>query len=119
MRADLGAVCRIGDIPAEDVGLPGLDLAGAGNDGEQRRLADAVGSDQPNHAPGRKSECDAVEGRGLAVTLSDVLDAPDSRPGRRSGGATFSGHCVIGVGMLGGALGCRLVGQATEGSVRT
>ena len=61
-RADRGAVRGIGHVAAEHANLPGLDLPGAGNDGQQRRLADAVGPDQPDDAAGRKRERDGVEG---------------------------------------------------------
>ena len=102
-RADRGAVRRIGDVPAEDTHLPGLDLPSAGDDGEQRRLADAVGPNQPDHAAGRQRERDAVECGPLSVTMRDVVEARDR--------IAAPGH--------GGALACSLGGQSIEGSVRT
>ena len=68
-RADRCAVRGICHVAAENVDLAGLDLPGAGNDAQQRRLADAVGADQPDDAAGRKRERDAVERGNLAVTM--------------------------------------------------
>ena len=101
MRAQT-SVRRIGDIPAEDVGLPGLDLAGAGNDGEQRRLTDAVGSDEPDYFLGRKCQAHGVERRHSAITMGNVIEIRDR---------LASGH--------GGGLDCRLAGQTVAVSVRT
>ena len=52
-RADGGAVRRHRRCRRRARDAPGLDLPGAGDEAEQRRLADAVGTDQPDHAAGR------------------------------------------------------------------
>ena len=58
---DRGAVRRIGDIAAKHVTPARLHLPGAGDNAEQRRLADAVGADQSDHAAGRQRYRDIIE----------------------------------------------------------
>ena len=69
MRGQIAARCaESSHVAAEDESVSGLDLPCAGDDAEQRRLADAVGPDEPDHAAGRKLERDAVERDRRAVT---------------------------------------------------
>src|SRR5579862_434255 len=81
----------------------GLNPAGTGNNAEQRRFADAVGSDQTDHAAGGEFETDRVERRGTRITLRDVVQ-PRDRPDRGV-------HC-------GGSL-CSEAGHAAAESVLT
>ena len=60
-RTNRAAMPGIRHIAVEHEDAAGLDLARAGNDGEQRRLADPVGADQPDHAAGREGDRDVVE----------------------------------------------------------
>ena len=60
-RADGVAVRGVGDVAAEHLDRARLDLAYAGDQAEQRRLADAVRADQADHASGRDVEVDVVE----------------------------------------------------------
>ena len=105
MRGHTAARCaRIGHVAAEHVDLAGLDLPGAGDEAQQRRLADAVGPDQPDDAAGRKRQRHAVEGDRVAIPLRDIFEARDGAAARRS--------CTA-------RLACNCGGQATAGSVRT
>ena len=74
---DRGPMRRIAYVAVEDENASGLNMPCAGNDTEQRRLSDAVGPDEPDHAAGRKLDRDRVESDRFTVTLRDVLDARD------------------------------------------
>ena len=52
-RTDRGPMRRIRYVAVEDENASGLDLPRAGDDAQQRRLSDAVGPDEPDHAAGR------------------------------------------------------------------
>ena len=58
---DRGPMRRILHVAVEDENASGLDLPRAGDDAQQRRLSDAVGPDEPDHAAGRKLDRDLVE----------------------------------------------------------
>ena len=92
----------IGHVSVEHHHFAGLDLAHAGDQGEQRGLADAIGADQPNHALGRNIERDVIERERLAVSVRHPLDTGD---------CGFA-HC-------GGSFTASSEGQVTLGSVRT
>ena len=51
----------VGHVAAEDADLARLDLLRAGDQAHERRLADAVGADQADHAAGGDVEVEAVE----------------------------------------------------------
>ena len=53
-RTDSGAMRGIRHVAVEHEHAAGLDLARAGDEAEERRLADAVGADDPDHAAGRE-----------------------------------------------------------------
>ena len=92
----------VGDVAAEHLGAAGLNLARAGDDAEQRRLADAVRPDQADHASGGQRDTHRVERRRAPVALRDIVQARD-RPGQ-------SDHCVT--------RPCRAGGQAVPELVR-
>ena len=60
-RADRSAVTRIGHVAVQHLDPAGLDLAGAGDDGEQRRLADTIGTDQSDDAAAGNVERHRIE----------------------------------------------------------
>ena len=68
---DLRAEGALAEVAAQHLDGSGLDRARAGHEAEQRRLADAVGPDQPRHAAGRDLEVDAVERERLPVPMGD------------------------------------------------
>ena len=101
-RTDRGAVRGIRHVAAEHEDAARLHLPRAGDHAEQRRLADAVGPDQPDHAAGRERKRDVIERDGALVALRDVFQARDGhgRPahyGRRrpcSAGGHFAAGSV-------------------------
>ena len=100
-RAHPPARRRIGHVGAEHLQLSALQPPRAGDQGQQARLADAIGSDQPQEAAGRQLQIDAGEGRDGAV----------AQP--QSGGLQGEAHGA------GGSFTCSLRGQGTAGSSRT
>ena len=102
-RADRAAVCRVRHVAAQYRDAAGLDPPRAGDDGKQRRFADAVGSDHADHATGRQVKRDGIERHRARVTLRDALQAGDRPAGR--------------VVHYGGDR-CNAAGQAVAGSVR-
>ncbi len=90
-------------VAAENVDASGLNPARPGDNAQERRFADAVGSDQADHVAGGKYEADVVERHCAAVTLRYVIE-PRDRHGRAV-------HC--------GGNFCSESGQATAGSVLT
>ena len=103
-RANRGAVRGVCHVAVKHDNAAGLQLPCAGDDAEQRRLADAVGADQPDHAAGRQRHRDVIECRHTAVTLRDVLEPCD-------GGHDSPAHCPL--------VPCRDAGQVAAGSVST
>ena len=99
-RADRGPMRWILHVAIEHEDVSGLDLPRAGNDAQQRRLSDPVGTDEPDHATGRKLERHRVEGDHGAVSLRDIFDAATER--------RAPDHCA--------AFPCNWGGQATAGS---
>ena len=85
--------------PSEHGDAAALDLRGAGDEGEQRGLADPVGADQADDAAGRQAEADAVEGERRAVAMAQPIE--DARRARAEGSPVTLGleHC--GPGQLG------------------
>ncbi len=90
------AMAHIGDVAAEHGDPARLHLAGAGDERQEARLADAIGADQPDHASGRQVEGHVVERPGAAEGESDALEAGD----RFAHGTRFadrnSGHSASG-----------------------
>ena len=74
-RTDVGAVVGVAHVAAEHVDRARLDLARAGDQAEQRGLADAVGPDEADHAAGGDVERDRVEREHVPITLREALDA--------------------------------------------
>jgi hypothetical protein len=68
-------------VPVEHDDLAGLDLAHAGDERQQGRLADAVGSDHSYHALGRNLEGEVVEREGLSVAVGYPIDLGDNGSG--------------------------------------
>ena len=100
-RADPEPVGRIRHVAAQDECLAGLDLAGAGDDAEQRRLPHAVWADQARHAAGWDFDLDAVERDRRSIALRDPLDPRDRASAldhgdgfpRRAGGHSTDRSC--------------------------
>ena len=101
--ADGVTVRGIRHVAVEHEYAAGLNLARAGDDAEQCRLTDPVGTDQADHAAGGEFEIDRVERHGVRIALRDLVQARDW-PGRFV-------HC-------GGNL-CSEAGHAAAGSVLT
>jgi len=74
-RVHGAAVSRVPDVPLEDGHLALLHLLGSGDQGHQGRLADAVGSHDPDHDAARDVERDVVERDHLAVAVGHALNA--------------------------------------------
>ena len=102
-RADRAAMRGVRHVAAEREHASRLDFARAGDEAQQRRLADPVGPDEADHAAGRDLDRDVVERDHAAITLRDALD-PRDRISALDHLATFP---------------CSLSGQATAGSYLT
>ena len=90
-------------VSVEHHDFAGLNLAHAGDEGEQGGLADAIGPDQSRHALGRNIEGEVVERERLSVAVRYALDPGDN-----------------GCWSLAGKLHLQVrAGQGTLGSVRT
>jgi hypothetical protein len=89
-RADRPAVARIGHVGAEHLDPAGLHRARPRDQREQARLADAVGTDQPDHAAGGKVEAHRIEGADPAVAQADLAQPRDRR--RRRGVRRVAAH---------------------------
>ena len=76
-RAHRAPVPDVADVAVEHGHLALLQLLGAGDQRQQRRLADAVGADDADHDAARDVERDVVERDDLAVAVGDVLDRDD------------------------------------------
>ena len=91
MRGQIALRCaRIGHVAAQHLDPAVLDALGAGDEAQQRRLADAVGADQADDAVCRNIERDAVEGNDAAISMADAFKA-DDRGGR--GGHLYGLPC--------------------------
>ena len=98
-RTDRCPVPRIRHIAAEHGDAAGLNLPRAGDDAEQCRFADAVGTDQPDHAVGRYLDRDAIERADLAVTLRDAVEARDGSAAVVHGApCSFCGQTTVRIG---------------------
>src|ERR1700760_275148 len=80
-RLDMLALDAISQIGAKRRDPPLLDALHPSQDREQRRFADAVGTDQRHGAAFGYAEADIVERDGVAVTVPDRgnLDSPCDR----------------------------------------
>src|SRR5215471_3878397 len=96
-----GAMGSVGHIAAEDRNGALLNDPNTGDQPQQGRLADAVRTDQANHATGWDRNAHVVERNRLPVVMGDVLDFGDG---------SLRGHF--------GSLTARSCGQGTEESVR-
>ena len=92
---------------------PWLDRAGAGDQRQQARLADAVRADQPDHAAGRQVEGDVVERQRLAVAQAE----PRSRTSGAAPAAPSRWRCRV--GFMAAASPADRSGQGSRGSSRT
>ncbi len=108
-RADRGAVRGARDVASQHKDASRLDLPRAGDDAQQRRLADAVGADQADHAAAGQVDRDRVERRHASVTLGDIFQTRDGRDSPV--------HCAA--VPCGVALPCSAAGHFVAGSVRT
>ena len=100
-RADRAAMARIGHVAAQNFHPAVLDALGAGDEAQQRRLADAVRADHSDDAVRRNIERDRVEGNDAAISVADAFEA-DNRgdrgghvygfPWRRSGQAVLASN---------------------------
>src|SRR6516164_1590460 len=100
-RALRGAMGSVGHIAAEDRDAALLNDPNAGDQPQQCRLADAVRTDQADHATGRDRNAHVVERDRRPVVMGDVLDF---------GYGSLRGHF--------GSFTTRSCGQGTEVSVR-
>ncbi len=62
------------DVAVEHDHRPLLQLLGAGHQSQQRRLADPVGSDDPNHESGRNVHRDGVERERAPIAMGNAFD---------------------------------------------
>ncbi|MCY1417919.1 hypothetical protein D9M71_334650 [compost metagenome] len=101
-RADPAAVRRAAHVAAEHGDLAVLQLPRAGQQRQQAGLADAVRTDQPDHAPGGNLQADLVDGARRAVAQRDAGQA----------------RHAVGRGVHSGTLICRSAGHSAWGSRR-
>ena len=98
-----GTVRGVAMSPSSTVTRPDCTFARP-DDAEQRRFADAVGADQPDHATGRqRRSLTSSSATTRPITLSDIFEARD--------GHDRPVHCV--------AVACSRSGQGVAGSVKT
>src|SRR5690606_17998650 len=71
-RVEVASVAPVAHVGAQYRQLPTLQRASAGDQGQQARLADAIGSDEPDDAAGRKIKLRDVERREVLVPQRDV-----------------------------------------------
>jgi len=76
-RADGAAVPHVGDVATEHGHAARLDPLGSGNEAEQGRLADPVGTDEPHHAPGGNLHAEVTEGGHGAEAVREPADRRD------------------------------------------
>ncbi len=76
-RTHVAPVPDLPHVAAEHVDAALLQLLRSGNQSHQRRLADAVWTDDADHDPARNVERDVVERDGTAVAVSDVANRGD------------------------------------------
>jgi hypothetical protein len=76
-RADRPAVAPIGHVAAQHGDASLLDAPRAGDQAEQRRLADAVGSDDTGDGPRLDRQRQPVRGENLAVAVGDPFEPRD------------------------------------------
>src|SRR5215831_8839500 len=91
------AMRGIRDVSIENGHLAALDLADAGHKPEQRRFANAIRPDHPDHAMGGNIERDVVERDRFSVPVCYALDPSDD--GVRHWGSfttSSSGHAILG-----------------------
>ena len=111
--ADRGPMRRILHVAVEGGDISGLHVPRASDDAEQRRFADAVGTDQADHAAGRQRDRHVIERRHTAVALGNVFEARDGhcQPAGRPA------HCVA--VPCGVAVPCSRSGHCVAASVKT
>ena len=102
-RTDSGAMRGVRHVAPEDEHASGLDLARAGDEAEQRRLSNAIGPDEADHAARRNLDRDVFQRDRAAINLRNALDPRDR---------ALALHHL-------GTLPCSLSGQATVGSYLT
>ena len=73
-RTDGVAVPQVGNVAAEHDHAAGLDPLGSGDQAEQRRLADAVGADQPDHLACGNINREVADCRRVAEPVGDTRD---------------------------------------------
>ncbi len=73
----------VGHVAAEHLDFALLDALGAGDDPQQRRLADAVGADQTDEAVARDLEREVVESQCASVSVREAFEAGDRAAGSR------------------------------------
>src|SRR5215471_12253772 len=73
-RALCGAMCSVGHIAAEDRDAALLNDPNAGDQPQQGRLADAVRTDQADHATSWDLNAHVVERDRRPIAMGDVLD---------------------------------------------
>jgi hypothetical protein len=101
----------IGHIAAEHMDAPFLNGARAGDEGEQAGLADAVWSDQPDHAPALDVKRDGVKRARLAVRQPDHFEAHHGRGTARGISGLWPVHLT--------SLSVRNAGHSAFESIRT
>ncbi len=96
---DAVAVALIADVATEDLDASALNLARAGDQVEQRGLADSVRPDQSDHDAGGNVDIDVAQRRDVAVAMGNPRHPDDGRgggvhPGRFT--LSASGHSCAG-----------------------
>src|SRR5690606_22998173 len=109
-RADPAPPLGISHVFPEDDHLSLLNFSGAGDEGQEARFANAIGSDQSDHPPSRYLEAHTVESAFTAVGQREIPDDCDRGPLFRIGGAAFPHGCSVSSSQS---------GQAASGSRRT
>ena len=82
-RASVAPVGRVGDVAAKHHHFALLHLLRADDQRQQRRFADAVGSDHADHAALRNVEREAVKRERRAIAMGHVIDRHDRRVNSR------------------------------------
>ena len=116
-RADGVAMVPVRHVTGEHVDPSRLDPPRAGDEGEQRGLADAVRPDNRNRTAGRDLQVHPVQRGDVAIALGHALQRRDRR--RKRGGGLKVGHHRPVPGGPSLHPGANQTGQDVAGSSRT
>ncbi len=97
-RADSLAILGLGHISAENGHVAGLDTARARDQGQERRLADAIRPDKSDHTSARNVDTQVVERENARILVRDAFETSNrcSTDHRHDFACNLSGHAVFG-----------------------